>query len=233
VRLNKYLAHNSIYSRRKADEIIANGVVIINGVIIKQPWYQVENHDQVVVNGKPVIIRSTANIALWSKPKGVITSTKDEKGRKTIYDVLPATLQSYMYIGRLDYNSEGLLLLTNDSDIKRTFETSNYDRKYKVKAFGRQNPSHIEACLQNPRFFKNLGYKPFKHCHYHNNNNQHRFDITITEGKYREIRNVMAKLGLQVSKLVRYQFAEYTLNDIDQGKGYAMIEGKKAYYKAI
>ncbi len=232
MRLNKYIAHNSTYSRREADTAIQNGYVRINGEIQNNPATQVdEKKDVVYISGKQVTPQDKYTVIVYNKPKGELVTKNDPKGRRTIYDTLGNQYKHFVPVGRLDYASEGVLLLTDASKIATALMTSNLQRVYKVKIKGpvtnemegaMQNGleledatagGHSHSTVTSMTFAPFLGYKIQKNEH-----NYSILKVAIAEGQNRELRRFFAHFGAEVSDLKRLSFAEVELNNLPTGK---------------
>ncbi|SFV75147.1 Ribosomal large subunit pseudouridine synthase B [hydrothermal vent metagenome] len=232
MRLNKYIAHNSSYSRREADKAIQDGYVRINGEIETNPATQVdEKKDIVYISGKQVSPKKKYTVIVYNKPKGELVTKKDPRGRKTIYDTLHHQFKHFIPVGRLDYATEGLLLLTDASKVATALMNSNLERIYKVKIKGSITPEMEEAMLHGLEledatagghshsnihqmtFAPFLGYKIQK-----NSPSYSILKIAISEGQNREIRRFFAHFGTEVVDLKRLSFAEIELNNLPTGK---------------
>ncbi|WP_294965601.1 pseudouridine synthase [Sulfurimonas sp.] len=232
MRLNKYIAHHSSYSRREADKVILDGYVRINGEIQDNPATQVNERDDIVyVSGKQITQRDKYTVIVYNKPKGELVTKTDPRGRRTIYDGLDDKYKHFIPVGRLDYATEGVLLLTDASKIATALMGSSLERIYKVKIKGEVTPE-IEAAMMNGlelldatagghshskvtsmTFAPFLGYKIQKNEH-----NYSVLKIAISEGKNREIRRFFAHFGAEVADLKRISFAEVELNNLPTGK---------------
>jgi 23S rRNA pseudouridine2605 synthase len=232
MRLNKYIAHHSSYSCREADKVIQDGYVRINGEIQDNPATQVdEKEDIVYVSGKQITPRDKYTVIVYNKPKGELVTKVDPRGRRTIYDGLGDKYKHFIPVGRLDYATEGVLLLTDASKIATALMESNLERIYKVKIKGQVTPE-MEAAMMNGlelldatagghshskvtsmTFAPFLGYKIQKNEH-----NYSILKIAISEGKNREIRRFFAHFGTDVADLKRISFAEVELNNLPTGK---------------
>jgi 23S rRNA pseudouridine2605 synthase len=216
MRIAKALALYGVCSRRKAEELIQQGRVSINQNIINTPVCFVAKEDEVKVDGKNISTKLTP-VKIWKffKPKGVITSTNDKQGRQTVFDLLPNTIGRVMTIGRLDYNTEGLLLLTNRGATAREFElpTSGYQRKYLCRSFG-DIPANMAKELAQGINIKGVQYRHVKMKINKSKGQNHWSEITLLEGKNREIRKIFAHYGLQVSRLIRTSYGPYQLGNM-------------------
>jgi 23S rRNA pseudouridine2605 synthase len=223
-RIAKFLSDNGIASRRDAEKMIAAGRVAVNGAVVATPVCFVGENDRVAVDGKPIIPHSklrTPNLYLFHKPRGTMCTARDPGGRRTIYDVLPAEYKKLKYIGRLDYNTSGLLLLTDDGNLARemTLPSAGIERVYIAK-LGRtmtMDDAMIDRLLRPVRRGIKIGgviYRPMKIDRL----NASDFKIAITEGKKNEIRIVMDHIGLPVRALHRISYGKYELGDLTVGK---------------
>ena len=232
MRLNKYIAHNSSYSRREADKAIQEGYVRINGEVEENPATQVqEGVDIVYVSGKQVSVRDKYTVIVYNKPKGELVTKSDPRGRKTIYDSLEKKYKHFIPVGRLDFATEGVLLLTDASKVATALMNSGLERIYKVKIKGEVTPdmedamlkgleledasagAHSHSKITSMTFAPFLGYKIQK-----NERNYSILKIAIAEGQNREIRRFFAHFGAEVADLKRISFAEVELNNLPSGK---------------
>ena len=170
------------------------------------------------------------NIILFHKPRGCITSKKDEKDRKIVYDFLPKKYHQYHYIGRLDYNSEGLLLFTKETSFKRYMELpkSNIKRSYLVNVMGAFDQNKLKS--MNKKIYGKEIYKRPNVKLVHSNTNKHVLRFTLTEGKNREIRNICALFNLKVEKLKRISYGRFLLKSITYGE-YKEVEVNESYQR--
>ena len=232
MRLNKYIAHYSTYSRRDADKAIQDGYVRVNGEIQDNPATQVdEKLDVVYVSGKQVSPQEKYTVIVYNKPKGEIVTKSDPKGRKTIYDSLGKEFKHYIPVGRLDFASEGVLLLTDASRIATALMESDLERRYKLKIKG-EVTSEMEHAMLNGMFIDDaragghshskitsMEFKPF--LGYQIQKNAHNYSVlkvAISEGKNRELRRFFAHFDTEIADLKRISFAEIELNNLPTGK---------------
>jgi len=232
MRLNKYIAHYSTYSRREADRAIQDGYVRVDGEIETNPATQVEEGRAIVyVSGKQISPREKYTVIVYNKPKGELVTKNDPRGRRTIYDGLDKKYKHFIPIGRLDYATEGVLLLTDASRVATALMNSGLERIYKVKIKGEVTSEMEEAMLNgleledatagghshskvtSMSFAPFLGYQIQKNAH-----NYSTLKIAIAEGKNREIRRFFAHFGTEVADLKRLSFAEIELNNLPTGK---------------
>lgn len=232
-RLNKFISHNSTYSRREADKLIEEGKVKVNGKVISNLATKVSNRDDVLINKK--VIKEDKNrmitVIVYNKPKGEIVSKNDPQGRKTIFDSLGSKYKHFSPVGRLDYASEGLLLLTDSVDVVNALTHSDLERVYKLKVNGFITPKVEEAMKQGLQLedatlgahkdskIKSMNFKPFLAYDIQRNDEKFsRIRVAISEGKNRELRRFFGHFGLDVLDLKRYEFGGISLNNLPTGK---------------
>jgi len=232
MRLNKFIAHYSTYSRREADKAIQDGYVRVNGEIQENPATQIDEHEDVVyISGKQVSRQEKYTVIVYNKPKGELVTKNDPKGRRTIYDTLPKEFRHYIPVGRLDFASEGLLLLTDASHVATALMESDLERIYKIKIKGEVTSEMEQAMLKgmyiedatagghshskitSMEFKPFLGYKIQKNAH-----NYSVLKVAISEGKNRELRRFFAHFDAEIADLKRLSFAEIELNNLPTGK---------------
>lgn len=217
-RIAKVLARAGVASRREAERMIEAGRVAVNGKTIDSPALNVTARDRIKVDGKDLAEPEPPRLWLFHKPTGLVTTERDEQGRKTVFDALPATLPRVMSVGRLDLNSEGLLLLTNDGGIKRKLElpSTGWLRKYRVRVKG--TPS--DAMLEPLRKGITADGERFQGMIVTLDRQQGAnawLTIGLREGKNREIRRAMEAVGLSVNRLIRTSYGPFTLGDLKPG----------------
>jgi len=221
-RLAKRLSRSGLGSRRKCEVYITSGRVLVNGVKITSPAINVSLKDKIELDNNLVVRNNEIKIWKYHKPTGLIVSNKDDKGRKTIYDELPFNFRNVLTIGRLDYNSEGLLIMTNDGDFKRKMElpSNNYIRKYKVKVKINNEKFDEEIFKKFKTKFSldNEILKPMKIKIINKNEKSAWLKVELSEGKYREIRRSLNSVNLQVTKLIRISYGDFYLGDLKKGK---------------
>ena len=217
-RIAKILARHGVASRRGAEALIAEGKVAVNGKVIDSPALNVKDTDKITVGGKPLAEKEAPRIWLYHKPPGLVTTTKDEKGRPTVFDNLPETLPRVMSIGRLDLNSEGLLLLTNDGEIKRRLElpSTGWTRKYRVRIHGAPKDEDF-APLRKGLEVDGEGFRPMTVSLDRQQGKNAWATVALTEGKNREIRRAMEAIGLPVNRLIRISYGPFRLGDLKAG----------------
>ena len=218
-RLSKKIARSGFSSRREAEKYIESGRVKVNGVITKELSFQVGINDQIHIDGRRISKEGKTRLWKFHKPKGLITSHKDEKSRPTIFQILPKNLPRLITVGRLDLNSEGLLLLTNDGDLKRKLElpSSKIVRSYRVRAKGVANENKLSRLRQGITV-DGIRYRPMELNIIKQNTSNVWLSVRLMEGKNREIRLSFQAIGLQVNKLIRTSFGPITLGKLDKGQ---------------
>lgn len=232
MRLNKFLASCGIASRRECDNIISEGRVTVNGKAAVLGT-EVNDGDDVRVDGKAVNVQKNEYYIL-NKPKGYLSTVKDDKGRKTVLDLMPANVGRIYPVGRLDYDSEGLLILTTDGSLAQqlTHPSAEVPKTYLVKIEGTIN----EAGLNPIRSGVDIGGYITKKCKAHiveTNKEYTKIHITLTEGKNREIRKMFEAIGKEVTLLKRIKIGELTLRGLDRGKYRKLTQQEIAYLMSL
>ena len=219
MRLSKYIAQSGYCSRREADKLIENNLVLINKNICNDFSYNVKENDIVTIHNKTIKIEKVIKEFGLNKPKGYITSTKDEKNRPTVYELLPAEKKKLIYIGRLDFNSEGLLLFTNNGDFSRLLEIpkSKIIRSYKVKVRGELKKDQEKLSIKGLKIENVIHkFKKIKIIEKLKNNTWYLIDLE--EGKNREIRKVFSYFNISVIRIIRTNYGKYSLKGIKKGQ---------------
>ena len=218
-RIAKVLARAGVASRRDAERLIQAGVVTVNGKTITSPALNVTDKDKITVDGKPIKAPEPARLWLYHKPTGLVTTDRDEKGRATIYDELPEDMPRVMSVGRLDLNSEGLLLLTNDGGIKRKLElpSTGWVRKYRVRVNGRPTEDDF-APLRKGLVIEGERFQPMTVSLDRQQGANAWLTVAIREGKNREIRRAMEEIGLTVNRLLRVSYGPFQLGQLKPGE---------------
>jgi 23S rRNA pseudouridine2605 synthase len=223
-RLAKAISNSGLCSRRMAEQLIKDGKVSINGVIVTSVTTNTCSHDKITISGQ--LLQQNITPRLWSyyKPIGLITTHNDPQKRCTVFATLPSYMPRVISVGRLDINSEGLLLLTNNSQIARYFELpmNKIERVYKVRAFGNPN-SLLSFCDLLSKGLKSLviddiSYRPQAIRVISSSNKNSWFEVTLTEGKNREVRKIFEHFNLQVNRLIRTKFGPFSLRELKNGE---------------
>lgn len=218
-RIAKVLARAGVASRREAERMIEAGRVTVNGKTIDSPALNVIGKDKITVDGKPVSEPEPSRLWLYHKPPGLVTTTRDEKGRATIFDNLPEDMPRVMSVGRLDLNSEGLLLLTNDGGIKRKLElpSTGWLRKYRVRVNGRPKDEDF-APLRKGLVIDGERFLPMDVSLDRQQGANAWLTIGLREGKNREIRRAMEDIGFSVNRLLRVSYGPFQLGSLKPGE---------------
>ena len=219
-RIAKVLARHGVASRREAERFIAAKRVSVNGKIIDSPALNVTPKDTITVDGAPLAEKQPPRLWLYHKPSGLVTTERDEKGRDTVFDALPDDMPRVVSVGRLDLNSEGLLLLTNDGELKRKLElpSTGWTRRYRVRIHGTPKDEDF-APLRNGLTVDGTDFQPMTVTLDRQQGRNAWVTIGLREGKNREIRRAMEAIGLQVNRLIRISFGPFQLGDLKPGEG--------------
>jgi 23S rRNA pseudouridine2605 synthase len=217
-RVAKVIARAGLASRREAEAWIAAGRVAVNGATITSPALNVGGTDRVNVDGKPLPVRERTRLFLYHKPRGLLTTTADARGRPTMFAALPKHLPRVVSIGRLDLNTEGLLLLTNDGGLARVLElpATGWLRRYRVRAHGGVTQDALDR-LRTGITVDGVRYGPIEATLDRPQGSNVWLTFAMREGKNREIKNVLGALGLQVNRLIRVSFGPFQLGELAAG----------------
>lgn len=217
-RIAKVIARAGLCSRRDAEDWIADGRVKLNGVVLSSPAITVKPGDVVEVDDEPLPRRERTRLWLFHKPKGTVTTTFDPEGRTTVFSVLPETLPRVMTIGRLDINTEGLLLLTNDGGLARVLElpTTGWLRRYRVRAHGEVDQARLDA-LRDGVAIDGILYGSVEATLDRKQGDNVWLTVGLREGKNREVKTILAHLGLEVNRLIRVSFGPFQLGELAIG----------------
>ena len=231
MRLNKYISHNSKYSRRDADKLIADGEVTINRKVVEDLGTEVEFDDFVAVKGRAITVRTELTVIVYNKPKGVLVTKRDDRERTTIYHKLPGKFRHFLPVGRLDYASEGLLILTDSADVADKLMKSNLPRTYNIKidkplTQEMQDAMSDGLVLNDARAgghakssITSMEFAPFDSFELRSvTRNFTKLRVTISEGQNRELRRFFAHFGAEVLDLKRVSFGDIQLNNLPTNK---------------
>lgn len=218
-RIAKRMARAGLCSRRDAERWIADGRVVVNGTKLDSPAFTVSETDTIVVDGNALPKLERSRLWRYHKPPGLVTSHRDEKGRDTVFDKLPDDMPRVISVGRLDLNSEGLLLLTNDGELARKLElpATGWKRKYRVRVHGHPRESDM-AKLGKGLTIDGVRYDAIEATLDSTKGANSWLTISLREGKNREIRKVMEHFGYTVSRLIRTSYGPLQLGDLPDGE---------------
>jgi 23S rRNA pseudouridine2605 synthase len=217
-RIAKLLARAGVCSRRDAERWIAARRVSVDGEVLTSPAVTVGSDSEVRVDGKPLPAPERSRLWRYHKPAGLVTSHRDEKGRRTVFEALPQDLPRLISIGRLDLNSEGLLLLTNDGGLSRRLElpSTGWLRRYKVRVHGSVEPERL-AALEKGVTVDGQPYGPIRASLERVQGSNAWIAMALREGRNREVRRVLEHLGLQVTRLIRLSYGPFQLGNLPRG----------------
>lgn len=218
-RIAKVLARAGVCSRRDAERMIADGRVAVNGRRLDTPALNVTPNDNITVDGKPVGEPDPPRLWRYHKPAGLVTTNRDPQGRETVFQKLPASLPRVNAVGRLDINTEGLLLLTNDGGMKRFLElpSTGWLRRYRVRAFGKADEARL-AALKKGIEIDGVNYRSIEATLERVQGGNVWLTMALREGKNREIKKVLEALDLKVNRLIRLSFGPFQLGQLDSGR---------------
>ncbi len=217
-RIAKIMASAGLCSRRTAEQWILDGRVKVNGVVLETPAFTVSSEDIILVDDKPIAQKQERRLWCYHKPTGLVTTHKDPQGRPTVFDSLPKYLPRVISVGRLDLNSEGLLLLTTDGELARELEhpSKGWKRRYRVRIHGILTPE-MQKRLAKGITIQGIRYAPCETVVEQIKGTNSWISITLTEGKNREIRKLMAFFGLEVTRLIRVSYGPFQLGNLEKG----------------
>lgn len=214
-RIAKLMARAGAGSRREVERMIAEGRVALDGKILTSPALNLESLRGVTLDGQPIGEAEQTRLWRLHKPAGTLTTLHDPKGRQTVFDLFPASMPRVSTVGRLDYNTEGLLLLTNDGELKRALELPQnaVQRRYRVRVFGEVSQSDLEKLAEGITI-EGVHYRSIEANLDRRSGRYSWLSMALTEGKNREVRKVLEHLGLQVTRLIRTGFGPFELEDL-------------------
>jgi 23S rRNA pseudouridine2605 synthase len=217
-RIAKVLARAGLCSRRDAERWIAEGRVAVDGTVLTSPAVTVTGASEIRVDGATLPEPGRARLWRYHKPAGLVTTHRDEKGRATVFAALPKELPRLISIGRLDLNSEGLLLLTNDGALARRLElpATGWLRRYKVRVHGIVDPARL-ATLEKGVTIDGIAYGPIRAQFERQQGSNAWIAMALREGKNREVRRVLENLGLSVTRLIRLSYGPFQLGNLERG----------------
>lgn len=218
-RIAKLMARAGLASRRDAEEWVKQGRVTVNGRVINSPALDITASDVVKVDGQPLPPPQRTRLFLYHKPRGLMTTHADPEGRPTVFDHLPEGLPRLISVGRLDYNTEGLLLLTNDGGLARVLELpdTGWLRRYRVRAHGEIAQAQLDSLREGVEV-EGVKYGPVEASLERDQGSNVWITIAIREGKNREVRNILGHLGLEVNRLIRVSYGPFQLGEIAEGE---------------
>jgi 23S rRNA pseudouridine2605 synthase len=218
-RIAKVMARAGMASRREAEAWIEQGRVSVNGKVITSPALNVTASDRIVIDGAAMPRRERTRLFLYNKPRGLVTTHSDPEGRPTIFGALPKKLPRLISVGRLDMNTEGLLLLTNDGGLARTLElpATQWLRRYRVRANGRVDQAALDK-LRGGVTVEGVHYGPIEALLERAQGANAWLSFAIREGKNREVRKVLESLGLRVNRLIRVSYGPFMLGELPEGE---------------
>lgn len=217
-RIAKVLARAGVCSRREAEKLVEQGRVSVNGEVLATPAIKVTGAEDIRVDGERIAKKEAIRLWRYHKPAGLVTTHRDPQERPTVFEALPPTMPRVLSIGRLDLNTEGLLLLTNDGGLSRALElpSTGWLRRYRVRAHGRVTQRKLDALAEGVSV-DGVDYGPVKAVLDSQQGGNSWITVSIREGKNREIRNIMRHLGLQVNRLIRTAYGPFQLGKLDKG----------------
>jgi 23S rRNA pseudouridine2605 synthase len=217
-RIAKVIARAGVASRRDAEAMIAEGRVTLNGKVLESPAINVTAEDEITVDGEPLPVKERTRLWLFHKPRGLVTTARDPEGRPTVFESLPEELPRVVAVGRLDINTEGLLLLTNDGGLARVIAhpDTGWLRRYKVRAHGEVTQADLDQ-LRDGITVDEMDYGPIEARLDRVQGDNAWITLGLREGKNREVKRILEHLGLQVNRLIRLSFGPFQLGDIEPG----------------
>jgi 23S rRNA pseudouridine2605 synthase len=218
-RIAKVIARAGICSRREAEKLIAEGRVTVNGKVISSPALNVTGREKITVDGKDLPAQEPARLWRYYKEPGLVTTARDPEGRPTVFDKLPGNMPRVVSVGRLDVNTEGLLLLTNDGELARLLElpSTGWTRRYRVRAFGAVTQADLDR-LKDGITVEGVRYGSIEATLDKVQGSNVWLTLGLKEGKNREVKRVLGALGLRVNRLIRLSFGPFQIGDLQPGE---------------
>tara|TARA_B110000971_G_C19907316_1_gene452917 strand:+ start:151 stop:891 length:741 start_codon:yes stop_codon:yes gene_type:complete len=219
IRISKFLASYNIGSRREIERMIEGGRIQLNGQKLISPVHFVDKKDSIKLDGKLLIFKKFKQIYKFYKPIDCICSKNKQDERKIVYDLLPKKFNNFIFAGRLDVNSEGLLIITNDGGVARSLELpkNKFTRKYMIRVYGVCEEKKIDN-LSKGKKINGIQYRPFRYKIFNKDKKNFWIEIELKEGKNREIRELMRSINLQVNKLTRLEFGPFKISNLKPGE---------------
>lgn len=235
MRINKYLASSGLASRRKCEEYVLAGRVNINGKVVKDLAFDVSENDNVKVDGKVIVIPEEFTYIMMHKPKGYLTTVSDDRDRKTVMELLPNEYKKLMPVGRLDYNSEGLLLFTNDGNVAQKLMKPNRKivKTYSVKVEGEVSKEDAEEMMKGVELVDGTKFKECNVLIKEIKDRKTKLEVQIHEGKNREIRKIFDKFGYNVIFLKRVSIGNIKLGGLTRGTCRPLNVKEICYLKSL
>ena len=218
-RISKIIARCGHCSRREAEQLIKDGCVKVNGKVINSPAINITD-ESIKINNKLINKREKTRLWIFHKPKGSVVSTETDKKIPTVFDLLPKKMPRVMAVGRLDINTEGLLLFTNNGELSNYIGSPKtaWTRHYRVRVFGKLNKARFEKIGKSGIIIDGIKYKPTKIVVDKEGDGANSWlKVSITEGKNREVKNILGELGLKVTRLIRIGFGPFHLGNLEVG----------------
>jgi 23S rRNA pseudouridine2605 synthase len=232
IRIAKFLSNKGYGSRREIEQLIIKKKIIVNKEIISSPIIFVSDADEIIINNRKINLQKKLEIWKFYKPLNYITSRNKQDDRPIIYDLLPFNLKKIKTVGRLDINSEGLLLLTDDGEIIRNLELpkNKFIRKYKVRVYGYIDENSLNRISKGVKI-NNIQYAPFEYKLLKKGNANSWLEFQVYEGKNNEIRNLCTAVNLQVNRLIRIEYGPFKLKNLLPGKVEKVEEKEMKLYE--
>lgn len=218
-RIAKFIARSGVCSRREAEQLVLQKRISVDGVLIESPAFNVVGTEKILLDGEKLPQIEKTRLWLYHKPAGLLTTHKDTDDRATVFANLPDDMPRVISVGRLDLNSEGLLLLTNSGELSRKLELPNngWKRRYKVRVHGFVNRNKLSE-LEKGVTIEGITYGPIKVEVESQKGSNSWLIITLSEGKNREIRKLMKSIGLEVARLIRISYGPFQLGNLKRGE---------------